>query len=331
MTKQAIRMENLTRDFGAVRAVDGLSLDVPTGTIFGFLGPNGAGKTTTIHMLLGLLEPTAGRAEVLGFDALMQADEVRSRTGALLEYPGIYEQMSAEDNLEFYGRAFCLPAAERRARIKALLTHIGLWERRKDLAGKWSRGMKQKLALVRALLHRPSLLLLDEPTAGLDVPSAAAVRDDLATLAAREGVTVFLTTHNMAEAERLCSQVAVIRQGKLVALGAPGELRAQRGGSRVEILGRGFTESVLVALRQRPQVAAVEAQNGRLVIELCQQTAMAPLVNLLVESGCQVEEVRRGKASLEEVFLELMVADPRQGVVDPHQGTMEPLAKEKKQ
>jgi ABC-2 type transport system ATP-binding protein len=302
----AIHIENLTRDFGKVRAVDGLSLDVPAGIIFGFLGPNGAGKTTTLNLLLGLLEPTAGRAVVLGFDTRTQADEVRTRTGALLEHPGLYEQLSAQDNLEFYGRVYRLPEAQRRARIKELLTHMGLWERRKDSAGKWSKGMKQKLALARALLHRPSLIFLDEPTAGLDVQAAVAVRDDLASLAAREGVTVFLTTHNMTEAEKLCGRVAVIRQGRLLALGNPDELRARAGGPHVEVVGRGFTAEVLAQLRAQPVVAAAEMNNEHLTIELHSETDTAPLVGLLVGMGVQVAEVRRGKASLEEVFLTLM-------------------------
>lgn len=256
--------------------------------------------------LLGLLEPTAGHAVVLGFDTRTQADEVRTRTGALLEHPGLYEQLSAEDNLEFYGRVYRLPVAERQARIKELLTHMGLWERRKDSAGKWSKGMKQKLALARALLHRPSLIFLDEPTAGLDVQAAVAVRDDLASLAAREGVTVFLTTHNMTEAEKLCGRVAVIRQGRLVALGNPDELRARAGGPHVEVVGRGFTADVLAQLRAQPVVAAAEINNEHLTIDLHTETDTAPLVGLLVGAGVQVAEVRRGKASLEEVFLTLM-------------------------
>ncbi len=320
MTQMAIRIENLTRDFagdsGPVRALDGLSLEVPAGMIFGFLGPNGAGKTTTIRLLLGLLEPTAGWAEVLGFDVQAYPEQVRSRTGALLEHSGLYEQLSAEDNLEFYARAYRMPAAERQARIQELLSHMGLWERRKDRAGDWSRGMKQKLALARALLHRPRLVLLDEPTAGLDVQAAVTVRDDLASLAAREGVTVFLTTHNMAEAEKLCSQVAVIKEGRLVALGHPDELRARAGGPRVEVFGRGFSDEALALLRARPEVAAAEAQNGRLAIDLRQETATAPLVSLLVGAGVQVEEVRRGKASLEEVFLTLTVEEPLEGEED---------------
>jgi ABC-2 type transport system ATP-binding protein len=306
MNSPAIRTEKLTRVFGSLRAVDDLSFEVPRGTIFGFLGPNGAGKTTTIRLLLGLLEPTAGRAEVLGFDTQAQSHEIRARTGALLEHSGIYEQLTAEDNLEFYARTWRLPAADRRARIRDLLTAMDLWERRKERAGTWSTGMKQRLALARALLPRPALILLDEPTAGLDVPTAAAVREELAALSTREGVTVFLTTHNMAEAERLCSQVAVIRQGRVVAVGSPDELRARAGGPRVDILGRGFSRATLDLLRARPEVVTAQAHNGHISIDLRHETATAPLVRLLVGAGAEVEEVRRGKASLEEVFMTLM-------------------------
>jgi ABC-2 type transport system ATP-binding protein len=306
MNQTAIRLENLTRDFGQARALNGLSLEVPSGIIYGFLGPNGAGKTTTIRLMLGLLDPTRGRAEVLGFDTRTQADAVRTQTGALLEHSGVYEQLSAEDNLELYARIYRIPAAERKARIKELLTHIDLWDRRKEPAGKWSRGMKQKLALARAMLHRPPLIFLDEPTAGLDVMSASAVRDDLASLVAQDGVTVFLTTHNMTEAEKLCSQVAVIRQGNLVVVGQPDELRAQTGSPRVEIMGRGFSRETMARIRAHPQVVAAEVHNGRLNIDLCEETDAAPLVSLLVGTGARVEEVRRGKANLEEAFIQLM-------------------------
>ena len=192
---------------------------MPRGIVFGFLGPNGSGKTTTIRLLLGLLEPTAGQARVLGFDLRTQADEIRARTGALLEHSGLYERLSAEDNLEFYGRVCRLPANVRRKRCEELLGNLGLWDRRKEPVGTWSRGMKQKLAIARTLLHRPTLIFLDEPTAGLDPVAAAALHDDLTALVAQEGVTVFLTTHNLAEAEKLCQQVGVINQGRLIASG----------------------------------------------------------------------------------------------------------------
>jgi ABC-2 type transport system ATP-binding protein len=166
--------------------------------------------------------------------------------------------------------------------------------------------MQQKLALARALLHRPPVVLLDEPTAGLDVPSATAVRDDLVALVEREGATVFLTTHNMAEAEKLCNRVAVIREGRLVAVGHPDELRARASGPRLEVVGRGFGDQALALLRAQPDVIAATAQNGHLAIDLRQEAASAPLVRLLVNAGVEVEEVRRGKASLEDVFLTLM-------------------------
>src|SRR5262249_48368277 len=146
---------------------------------------------------------------------------------ALLEFAGLYERMSAEDNLDFYGRIYHMPAPDRRARSRELLTHLDLWERRKDPVGKWSRGMKQKLAVARALFHHPPLIFLDEPTAGFDPVAAMALHNDLAGLVAREGVTVFLTTHNLTEAEKLCAQVGVIRQGKLLAIGSPDELRGR--------------------------------------------------------------------------------------------------------
>ena len=211
MTAVAIRTQNLTRTFETVRAVDGISFEVPSGIVFGFLGPNGSGKTTTIRLLLGLLEPTSGSAEVLGFDTATHADDIRQRCGALLEHTGLYERMTAEDNLEFYGRVWHLSAAERQQRIHDLLDAVGLWDRRKEPVGNWSRGMKQKLAVARAMLHRPQIIFLDEPTAGLDPIAAVALRDELAALVQQQGVTVFLTTHNLAEAEKLCQQVAVIR------------------------------------------------------------------------------------------------------------------------
>lgn len=309
MSEAAIRTTGLTRDFGAVRALDSLSLVVPAGIIFGFLGANGAGKTTTIHLLLGLLEPTAGQARVLGFDTRTQGSAIRERSGALLEYSGLYERLTAEDNLDFYGRVWHLSAAERRARIKDLLAHIGLYDRRKERVGTWSGGMKQKLAIARVLLHRPALIFLDEPTAGLDPVAAAALRDDLEGLVASKGVTVFLNTHNLSEAERLCQQVGVIRSGKLLAVGSPEELRRQ-GGPKAEVSGEGFTPEVLARLRARRDITSARVANGLLTLELAdQQVKMAPIVTALVEAGAQIEEVRRGQQSLEDVFLALMEED----------------------
>jgi ABC-2 type transport system ATP-binding protein len=309
MSDNAIIARDLTRDFGSVRAVDGLSLEVPSGIVFGFLGPNGSGKTTTIHLLLGLLEPTSGNAEVLGFDTRARADEIRNKSGALLEFAGLYERLSAADNLEFYGRIWKMPAQERRERSKELLTHIGLWDRRNETVGKWSKGMKQKLAVARTLFHRPTLVFLDEPTAGLDPIAAAALREDIAQLVHSEKATVFLTTHNLAEAEKLCRMVGVINKGKLVAAGSPDEMKARAGKSRLEVTGRGLDERVVALLRSNPLVADVRADDGRLLIDLHDGGASTQLVSLMVGAGAEIEEVRKGKASMEEAFLSLMEAE----------------------
>ena len=306
MSEPIIHTEHLSRSFGEVKAVEDLSLEVPAGIVFGFLGPNGAGKTTTIHLLLGLLEPTQGQARVLGFDTRTQSNAIHGRCGALLEFAGLYERMSAEDNLDLYGRINRMPASDRRARIKELLTHLDLWERRKELVGRWSRGMKQKLAVARTLIHRPPLIFLDEPTAGFDPQAAAALHKDLTSLVEREGVTVFLNTHNLVEAEKLCARVGVIRKGKLLTVGSPDELRGSKGAPQAEIIGHGFSEQTLALLRARPEVAQAELQNSHLIINLRQESEIGPLVSLVVETGGQVEEIRRGKASLEEVFLTLM-------------------------
>jgi len=256
-------------------------------------------------MLLGLLEPTAGRAEVLGFDTRTHSGQIRARSGALLENPGLYERFSAEDNLEFYARVWHLGSAERRARIRQLLDHLGLWERRKEAVSKWSRGMKQKLAVARALIHRPSLIFLDEPTAGLDPVAAAALRADLQSLVANGEATVFLTTHNLAEAEKLCTHVAVIREGKLLAIGHPDELRAQSGvpkpRSWAAVSLRKCSSLCAPSPPWPPRKCATAASPSR-----CAALRSRPIVTLLVTLGAQIEEVHKGHATLEDVFLKLM-------------------------
>jgi ABC-2 type transport system ATP-binding protein len=195
---------------------------------------------------------------------------------------------------------------ERKARAKELLTHLDLWDRRKEKVGNWSRGMKQKIAIARALLHRPPLVFLDEPTAGLDPVAAAALHADLTSLVANEGVTVFLNTHNLAEAEKLCAKVGVIRNGKLLTIGSPDELRLRNGGHKVEIIGNDFNENTLTLLQARPEVKQAEFQNGRLIIEINGENKIGPLVTLIVQSGAEIEGITRGGESLEDLFLTLM-------------------------
>jgi ABC-2 type transport system ATP-binding protein len=305
-TDTVIRAERLGRDFKSVRALDGLDLEVPAGIVFGFLGPNGAGKTTTIRLLLGLLEPTRGRAEVLGRDVASRGAEVRALAGALLEQSGLYERLSAADNLEYYARIWRLSEAERRSRVRELLTHFGLWDRRAEPAGRWSRGMKQKLAVARALLHRPRLVFLDEPTAGLDPVAAASLRDDLAGLAAREGTTVFLTTHNLDEAERLCRRVAVIRAGRLLAEGPVEDLRRGSNAPATEVRGRNLGPDLVARIGALPGVARAEAAEGRLTVTWADAPDTSALLRLLVDGGAEVDEMAARRATFEDAFLKLV-------------------------
>jgi len=308
VTAPAIQAEGLVRDFGPIRALDHLSLEVPAGIVFGFLGPNGAGKTTAIRAFLGLVEPTSGSARVLGFDTRTEGDRIRERAGALLEHHGLYERLTAEQNLDFAGRVWRMSSGERRARIRELLEQFGLWERRGEAAGKWSRGMKQKLAVARAVFHRPPLVFLDEPTAGLDPVASAALREDLASLSAGQGVTVFLTTHNLVEAERLCDLVGVIRRGQLAALGPPRSLRPEES-PVLRVTGTGIDQAIADAAVTVPGVVEASTVNGALEVRLADGARAAALVALLVERGVGVDEVRRERRTLEEAFLELVTDD----------------------
>ena len=313
MTAPAIRVSGLVRDFPKVRALDRLTFEVPRGIVFGFLGPNGAGKTTVIRVLLGLLDPTEGSTEVFGLDPRLHGGEVRAQAGALLEHNGVYERLSALQNLDFYARAWRMPGGERQARIRELLSQFGLWDRRDEPVGGWSRGMKQKLAIARAVLHRPPLVFLDEPTAGLDPVASASLRDDLVKLAQQEGVTIFLTTHNLAEAERLCALVGVIRKGQLLDFGAPQALRAARGAPVVHVTGTGLHDAILEALASSPVVAGVERRGDGIAVHIAPDGDVPTIVAWLVTHGVRVEEVRRDRASFEDVFLELVTSDTPSG------------------
>jgi ABC-2 type transport system ATP-binding protein len=306
MGTPVISVTGLTKDFKVVRAVDQATFEVPAGSVFGFLGPNGAGKTTTIRLLLGLLAPSAGSARVFGHDVITEGAIVREKTGALLEQNGLYERLTAEDNLEYYARIWHMPSPERKTRIRELLEHFGLWERRHERAGKFSRGMKQKLAIARVLIHRPKLIFLDEPTAGLDPVAAVSLREDIARLSSGEGVTVFLTTHNLAEAEKLCNMVAVMNRGKLIAYGKPESLLTGSGGPEYVVTGKGFSDSIIAKTTAIPGVRRDSFKENALTFELADSSGPTAVIRVLIESGVMIEEVKRSRASLEDVFLHLM-------------------------
>ena len=302
----AIRAGNLTKTFDELTAVDSVSFEVQPGEIFGYLGPNGCGKTTTIHLLLGLISPTAGRSTVLGYDTRSDGTQIREKSGALLEHSGVYEQLTAEDNLEFYARAWQIPPGLRGRRIEELLKSCGLWSRRTDRVGSWSRGMKQQLALARVLLHRPQLVFLDEPTAGLDVVAANRVRSNIEQIVTDQGVTVFLTTHNLAEAERLCDRVAVVRDGRILTVSTPDELKRRSSTPTLHIDGSGFTSETVSQLEARADVAIVELGERHLALTVSESADRPAIVRLLVDSGASVEEVRTERATLEDAFLRML-------------------------
>jgi ABC-2 type transport system ATP-binding protein len=306
MSEYAILTKGMSRRFGDIRAVDDISLQVPRGIIFGFLGPNGAGKTTTLRLLLGLMELDAGSATVLGYDVATEAHAIRERAGVLLENDGLYLRLSAYDNLEFFGRIYHIDPDTRGQRIQELLVHLELWERRHDRVATFSKGMRQKLAVARALIHRPSLIFLDEPSSGLDAVAATALREDIRALARGEGTTVFLTTHNLAEAEKVCDLVGVIRDGKLIACDTPDRLRLGKRHVVVQISGTGFGKEALSAVRGLPTVRTVTQEENHLRVELLPGAETAPLVSTLVREGARVEEVRKDQGSLEEAFVALV-------------------------
>lgn len=220
----AICAENLTRHFGAVCAVDHISFTVERGELFGFLGPNGAGKSTTIKLLTGQLRPSDGRATILGYDVVRQRAEVKASIGVVFEYQNLYERESGQGNLAFFARLYGVA----NGRIPAVLQQVGLTDHAHTPVKQYSNGLKQRLLIARALLHEPKALFLDEPTRGLDPQVARDIRALVAVLA-RQGVTVFLTTHYMAEAAQLCGRVAIIDQGRIVALDTPAGLTAVYG------------------------------------------------------------------------------------------------------
>jgi ABC-2 type transport system ATP-binding protein len=305
----AIETENLSRTFGGQCAVDRISLTVRAGTVFGLLGPKGSGKTTVIRLLLGLLEPTAGAGSVLGLDIRTQGDRIRENTGALLAHSGLYDRLTAVENLDFYGRIWHMPAADRRARTKELLNSLNLWDLRDQMVGEWDKGARRKLSLARAVFHRPALVFIDEPTNRLDPTSAAAIWSDLENLSYREGITVFLATRHLHEAEAICSAVAVMRTGKVLAVGPLPELRARTCSPTLEVHGRGFTEPVISLLSRRPEIASVRFVDNRLFLELTGNHDTAPLVTLLVEASADVEEVHKHHAGLQTVFDALLEED----------------------
>ena len=298
-----IHAENLTKKFGDVLAVDSLSLDVAEGEVFGFLGPNGAGKTTTVRMLTSLIGPTRGSATVSGFTLGQQDTEIRRTVGVLTETPGMYDNLSAEYNLRIFAELY--EVKDVTGQVEKYLKMLGLWERRLDAAGTFSKGMKQKLAIARALLHEPRILFLDEPTAGLDPEGAHLVREFIAELK-KEGRTIFLCTHNLDEADHLCDRVGVFKTRMLV-VDTPTSLRASVFGRKVIFHLRAANETMADNVRKLTFVREVKVVENKLVVNLDDPEAHNPdVVRALVKAGADVQFVGELRHSLEDVYLQLV-------------------------
>jgi ABC-2 type transport system ATP-binding protein len=300
-----IKAENLTKKFGDFVAVDGLSLSAPAGQVVALLGPNGAGKTTTVRMLAGILAPTAGRATVSGLDVARSPRQVRQRVGMLTEVPGLYLRMQAMEYLDFFGQLYGLGASQRQARAAALLSRFGMAEAVDKRLSEYSKGMRQKLALIRAMLHDPQVLLLDEPTSAMDPQSARLVRDAIAGLR-DEQRAVILCTHNLAEAEALADRIAIIRRGRIIAEGTAAALKSQLlGPPLMELRLAASLDGLLPGLAQQVEVI----ERGDVWVRYRTENPLAEnprLLRWLAERGADVVTLSEVARSLEDVYLRVV-------------------------
>jgi ABC-2 type transport system ATP-binding protein len=302
-----IAADGLTRHFGEVVAVDGLNLEVYPGEIFGFLGHNGAGKTTTVRLLNGVLAPDAGTAQVLGLDPVVDGPTLRRSTGILTETPSLDERLTGRENLAIYAELYDVPQTDLPGRVDELLEVFELADRADEKVAGYSKGMKQRLALSRALLHKPDLLFLDEPTAGLDPVASRRVHEMIARLSREEQRTILLCTHNLAEAQKLCDRVAVLEHGRLVALGTPAELAQTLGRSQrleLEVAPEGV-QAALDVLEAVPGITNPMQENGVITLVGAERETIPDLVAGLVAAGVRIYRVAAQEPSLEDVYFAL--------------------------
>lgn len=305
-----IDAEDLTKKFGDLTAVDNLTLHVNEGEVFGFLGPNGAGKTTTIRMLCCLISKTSGEASIAGYDIGDPEDSLKIRRiiGLLPENMGLYDDMSAYDNLDFYGKLYECTEACRKENIEHFLKMLDLWDKRDVLAGTFSKGMKQKLAIARALIHDPQILFLDEPTANLDPESSKTVRDFILQLKKEKNATIFLNTHNLDEAQRICDKIGIFNR-KVRAVGAPNELEESVWGNKTVIQLQEINSKILEALNTL-SLKNMVIDNNRLTIDVADPEKENPfIVNTIVSAGGRVQYVTRLSPTLEDAYLKFVRGD----------------------
>ena len=302
-----IETENLTRKFGELTAVEDLTLHVDEGEVFGFLGPNAAGKTTTVRMLCCLISKTKGEAWIGDYEVGKHEDslKIRKMIGLLPENVGLYESLSAYKNLDFYAKLYECPESKRRENIESFLRMLGLWERRDQLVGTFSKGMKQKIAIARALIHDPKVLFLDEPTANLDPESAKTVRDFILELK-KEKRTIFLCTHNLDEAERICDRIGVIKT-RLIAVGSPSSLRRGLWERKTVIHLDRIGDKILDTVGKLSVVRNVQTVENKLILDVSEPEKDNPaIVSAVVKAGGRIQFVTELRPTLEDVYLKLV-------------------------
>jgi ABC-type multidrug transport system, ATPase component len=302
-----IDLKNLTRKFGNLTAVQDLSLNINDGEVFGILGPNGAGKTTTIRMLCCLIKKTSGEAHIgeYSIDNKEDALKIRKVIGFLPENVGLYENLSAYANLDFYGKLYDIPENKRKENIEHLLKRLGLWERRHDGVGGFSKGMKQKIAIARALIHDPEVIFLDEPTANLDPEASKTVRDFILQLKQEER-TIIINTHNLGEAERLCDRLAIVKN-RLITVDSPINLKTRLYNRKTVVHLEQVTNEVLTTVNKLKVVKGVNQMGNKLLLELENPEKQNPeVVRSIVAVGGNIQYITELKSSLEDVYLKLI-------------------------
>lgn len=304
-----IEVQNLTKTFNGKTVLKDVSFEVKEGEIFGYLGPNGAGKTTTLRIILGLLNPTSGNAFVMGQN-LGENEALRNKVGVLLEDDGVYDRLSAYENLDYYAQLYGLSdRIERKRRIKELLDYVGLSDRINDKVGRFSKGMRRKLALARAIVHEPEVLFLDEPSSGLDPEAQIMVRDLILQLSEEMGVTIFLNSHDLDEVQRICTKIAILQSGEIKAHDTVKNLREKMGKPRVEITlsDSKDAEKALNILNSLDfvSVSDYERDDSRITAVIRNEKS-STILSVLMRNGIVVEEIKWVTKSLEDVYLDIV-------------------------